>query len=699
MSLDSSASSDADNDLLSFRWSFTSLPSGSGAILSNPAAAQPTFEVDLPGTYVVQLIANDGNVDSGPDSVKIVTENSAPLADPGPDQSVFITDTVILDGSASDDVDGDAITFQWSFSSVPSGSGAVLDDPTAVMPSFVADEHGTYVIQLVVNDSVLDSIPKTVVVRTQNSPPRAHAGFNRTVALGTVTLDGSLSSDLDGDVLTYAWTLTTVPAGSAAVLSDTTLVTPTFEADLDGVYMAELVVNDGLLDSDPDQVTITVDPLPSIRLFQPALGGGLQYSSQASIDVTNHGGVTVRLESSDPSMVLLAPDTVTPGAVFVDVFVPDGSRSIPYVTQGVFGARGTATVTATAPGFSTAFATVDVVEPAIFVSALADTQTVGINDGMSILVGVPNGAGTGLSSFQGINAANVSPIQITVSSSDGAVGEVSYGGSTGPSVSFEPAAGSFQWFPLFVPRSAGTTVVTVSIPGFVPTTTASKTLTVLAPFVRPFSRTIGSGLQFDNRANLDISDHGGVTVRIESSNPALALIAPDDVTPGSAFIDVFVPDGSATARYVVQGVAGVMGDVTVTASAPGFSSGQGAITIAQPAVHLIGLSGSLTVGAIDTFDLLIGVSNASGTGLSSIQRLSAANIPPLDITVSSSDGLVGNLTQGGSTSDSLVYTTSASEFQISIVFNALSTGTTNVEAVLPGFLSLPATPTVVTVTP
>lgn len=79
-----------------------------------------------------------------------------------------------------------------------------------------------------------------------NTVPVANPGVDQSVTLpATVTLDGSASSDADGDSLTYAWTLTSVPSGSTAVLSDATEVNPTFTPEIPGVYVAQLIVFDG----------------------------------------------------------------------------------------------------------------------------------------------------------------------------------------------------------------------------------------------------------------------------------------------------------------------------------------------------------------------------------------------------------------------------------------------------------------------
>jgi hypothetical protein len=132
VSLDGSQSSDIDGDPLTYHWVLMSIPPGSAAILSNPTAVHPTFVVDHPGAYTVQLVVNDGKVDSAPATVVISTQNSPPVAHAGPNQTVFVGTTVRLDGSTSSDVDGDALTFHWSLTSVPVGSTVTLSDPSAV---------------------------------------------------------------------------------------------------------------------------------------------------------------------------------------------------------------------------------------------------------------------------------------------------------------------------------------------------------------------------------------------------------------------------------------------------------------------------------------------------------------------------------------------------------------------------------------
>src|SRR5205814_5847513 len=132
--LDGTASSDADGDPLTFSWSFVSRPTGSAATLLNANNPHPSFVADVAGTYIIQLIVNDGFVNSAPDTVTISTMNSRPIANAGPDQNVNPGSTVQLDGSASTDVDHDPLTFSWSFTSRPPGSTAVLSKPNAVNP-------------------------------------------------------------------------------------------------------------------------------------------------------------------------------------------------------------------------------------------------------------------------------------------------------------------------------------------------------------------------------------------------------------------------------------------------------------------------------------------------------------------------------------------------------------------------------------
>jgi hypothetical protein len=229
VALDGTLSNDADNDLLTYKWSISSKPAGSVSTLSSNSAVNPTITPDLPGSYVFDLIANDGYVDSAISSVTLTVSkvNSIPVANAGITQNVVTGTVVTLDGSKSSDADGDLITYSWSFTSKPVGSNSALSDFAVVNPTFTTDVAGAYILNLVVNDGKVNSVsvPVTINATKANSAPVANAGTLQNVVQGTVvTLDGSKSSDADGDLITYSWSFTSKPAGSSATLSNVTIV-------------------------------------------------------------------------------------------------------------------------------------------------------------------------------------------------------------------------------------------------------------------------------------------------------------------------------------------------------------------------------------------------------------------------------------------------------------------------------------------
>lgn len=133
----------------------------------------------------------------------------------------------------------------------------------------------------------------------ENQAPTAVAGNDREVSTGTaVALDGSDSGDPDGDLVTYAWSLVSRPAGSAAALSDAAAARPSFAADVDGVYEIMLVVSDGDLVSEPVSITVT------------AVSANARPSADAGPDQIVLAGTVVELDgrgSGDPDGDKLEP--------------------------------------------------------------------------------------------------------------------------------------------------------------------------------------------------------------------------------------------------------------------------------------------------------------------------------------------------------------------------------------------------------
>ena len=184
------------------------------------------------------------------------------------DQNVIAGTVVTLDGSGSYSNSKDSLTYSWRFNGLqpkdgigkPKDSTAELSSTTSVKTSFRADVPGTYQIVLTVKDKSGSNSELAIVKATEayaNSAPIADAGIAQNVVTGTIVkLNGSGSSDANGDPLTYLWSITK-PAGSIATLTADKTVTPSFNADVAGVYSINLVVNDGKVSSAFSTVTVT----------------------------------------------------------------------------------------------------------------------------------------------------------------------------------------------------------------------------------------------------------------------------------------------------------------------------------------------------------------------------------------------------------------------------------------------------------
>lgn len=337
--LDGSGSTDVDGNPLTYRWAVLTRPAGSTTTLSETLAVQPTFQLDRAGAYVVQLLVNDGTVDSAPATTTLTTQNSKPVADAGPAQSAVVGSTITLDGSGSSDVDGDLLTYTWALTARPGGSTTTLSDPSAVRPTFALDKAGTYVAQLVVNDGTVTGDPATTTITTLNSKPIADAGPDQHAAVGTlVTLDGTGSTDVDGDALSYRWAITTRPAGSTASLASATTARPTLALDRPGTYVIALVTNDGTVDGDPDTVIVTTTntrPMADAGSDQTAVvGQTVTLDGSASSDVDGDGltyawalvsspaGSQAALSAATTAYASLVPDVA--GTYVVQLTVNDG---------------------------------------------------------------------------------------------------------------------------------------------------------------------------------------------------------------------------------------------------------------------------------------------------------------------------------------------------------------------------------------
>ncbi len=262
VTLDGRASSDANRDPLTYRWTQIK---GSSVVLSSVTSAAPIFTPALTGVHAFQLVVNDGRVDSKAGKVTVTVDdgsNRVPVANAGTDLIGNVGTPVNLNGSASFDADGAPLLYGWAQTG---GPNVTLGNQTGPTPVFTPNAAGLYQFSLVVSDGVNESTADPVQVAVNSSTsqiPVANAGQDQTAFLGTssltVQLNGNQSFDPKNKTpLSYTWTQT--DGTNVSLLPDARSSSPTFTAPITGNYRFGLTVqNTDGLPSPTDEMVVTV---------------------------------------------------------------------------------------------------------------------------------------------------------------------------------------------------------------------------------------------------------------------------------------------------------------------------------------------------------------------------------------------------------------------------------------------------------
>jgi hypothetical protein len=264
--LDGSNSSDPDDGIESYRWKQIAGPL---VTLSNPLTSKPTFFTPNVGpsgetlTFELTVIDVGSLKDIDTTTVNVTGDNDPPVADAGPNQAVDEGKKVVLDGSNSTDPEGGELLYLWSQVAGPS---VTLSNTQAAKPTFTAPDVGpggaslTFRLTVSDNEGLKDTDTTVVNVIGENDPPKADAGPYQTVdEENMVTLDGSNSTDPEGERLFYRWKQV---AGPSVTLSDPTADQPKFNAPnvapSGAALTFELTVTDSLGLKDTDDITVNV---------------------------------------------------------------------------------------------------------------------------------------------------------------------------------------------------------------------------------------------------------------------------------------------------------------------------------------------------------------------------------------------------------------------------------------------------------
>lgn len=262
---------DGDSDVMNVYLTKTALVPVMGHQLryTTSAPISPGAVVD---SAILQTIGQASRaIDIRFDAVRLncteaLVANARPIADAGADQTASLGSTIGYDGSNSYDPEGLPLSYDWALTEAPEGSrykisgvgGSTVDDGDADGFTPVFSGGGTSfsaeaapLLQpgdhLVVGDVAFKvSTDRWTLNPTTGKYDRAGGFIDSEVVITTDALPDNLSG--------ATWRL----LHTKSYFADSTAVVTTAVPDIVGLYISQLVVNDGSLDSLPDEGLVNV---------------------------------------------------------------------------------------------------------------------------------------------------------------------------------------------------------------------------------------------------------------------------------------------------------------------------------------------------------------------------------------------------------------------------------------------------------
>ena len=209
-----------------------------GASLSATNIQNPIANPTVTTTYTVTVTDANGCTDTDQSTV---TVNPIPTADAGADQTICDGDNVIIGGSPTSTTPG--ASFAWD-------NGSSLSNNAIANPTANPNVTTTYTVTVTHPNGCTAADQVTITV---NPTPLTDAGSDQSICIGQSTTIGGSPTGPAGS--TFSWT-------PAATLNNASIANPIATPVVTTTYT--VTVTDGNGCTDTDQITVTVNPLPTV---------------------------------------------------------------------------------------------------------------------------------------------------------------------------------------------------------------------------------------------------------------------------------------------------------------------------------------------------------------------------------------------------------------------------------------------------